>query len=453
MTEQLELLSKVTPINCEMNQMQYVPIEVVLEMSAIFAGLFFTVIAIIAVYYYAMDIRFRRWAISMFLFWIAFLPAFILVDFYYIGDFVSSLLRVYGAITVLKAFGYSPLRKYSNMVIHPTIFVIMVFYWIPIVFLGLPNTSGAMITSPLMAFAFAYAGREILNFTHNRTLGWMSAGFSYFSWSIFSIPLTLLPIIPQIVGFEYLQFISQCLVFVTMFLAFFGSITRRLERNLKLTEITGSLISHDLRNYLNVTQSALDLIEAKDEESEELLQTAKDTITKASEFIKNVRSILIDIGMHSIAMDDIDLTLLVNDVINRIKLEHQVDDSQLKVITHDSAFACTSPLMAQVIWNIIDNSISHSPDTPQVLVSIQTNNNSVIAISDKSGGLPDELKEKLLTRGNDANGLGLGLMLIREISNVCSVVLKVEDIYEEGSVIGTTYYLEFPAAGGIPGTH
>ncbi|MFW9850022.1 MAG: sensor histidine kinase, partial [Candidatus Thorarchaeota archaeon] len=430
--------------------MQYVPIEAMLEMSAIFAGLFFIVIAIVAVYHYAMDVRFRRWAISMILFWIAFLPVFVLANFYYMGDFISSLLRVYGAAILLKAFGYTPLRKYSNKTLHPILFVIMGAYWIPIVLFGFPNTSGAIISSALMAFAFAYAGREILNFTHNRTLGWMSAGLSYISWSIFSIPMILLPLFPQINVFGYLQFISQCLVLVTMFLAFFGSITRRLERNLKLTEITGSLISHDLRNYLNVTQSALDLIIAKDDDSEEMLQTAKDTITKASEFIKNVRSVLIDIGMHSIAMDDIDLSILVNDVINRIKLEHQVDDSQLEVIIHDSAVACTSPLMAQVIWNIIDNSITHSPDTPQIVVSIQTNSNAVVAISDKSGGLSEELKEKLLTRGNDANGLGLGLMLIREISNVCSVVLKVEDRYEEDSIIGTTYYLEFPAAGGIP---
>ncbi|MHA1908322.1 MAG: sensor histidine kinase [Candidatus Thorarchaeota archaeon] len=433
--------------------MQYVPVEAVLEMSAIFSGVFFALIAIGAVYHYSQDVRFRRWAISMVLFWIAFLPPNIFVGFTFLGDFISSLLRVFGTFMVLRAFGFKPLSKLSNAKLHTSIFLFLALYWFAIILLGLPNSTSAILCSTLMVLAFFYAGNEILNFTHNRTKVWLSAGVSYILWAIFSIPMILLPFIPEVVIFGYLQFMAQCLVLVTMFLAFFGSITRRLERNLKLTEMTGSLISHDLRNFLNVTYGALDLVETKDAESEDMLQTAKGTIEDASEFIKDVRTMLIEIGTYSTSMEDLDLTILVNKVIDRAKLEHGLTEKQVRITTDDIIFACTSPLMAQVVWNIIDNGIRHAPDSPEIQISIQEQSRVVVSISDCSGGIDEDIKEKLLGSRKNGDGLGLGLMLIREISNVCSVVLRIEDRLEGDSVIGTVYHLEFPTSGGIPANH
>ena len=429
--------------------MQYVPIEAVLEMSAIFAGVFFAVIAIIAVFHYSTDIRYRRWAFSHLLFWIAFLPLNFYGEFIYAGYFLSMLLKVHGSILVLRAFGFKPISRISNAKLHSTLSVILVLYWILVVALGLPITS-IILSSSLMAFAFAYAGLEILHYPQIQTKTWLSAGWSFLFWSVTSIPMIFLPFLPELVFFGYLQFIGQALVLVAMFLSFFASITRQLARNLKLTEMTGSLISHDLRNFLNVTSGALDLVEPRDEESEILLRTARDSIEDAGHFIKDVRTMLIEIGTLSTVTVDLDLTEMVNKVITRAMQEHGLDATQVQFTTDETILACTSRLMGQVIWNIIDNGIKHTSDSPEITISILVHGYVILSISDRSGGMSDDLKERLVGTYKNGNGLGLGLMLIREISDVCSVGLRVEDRVENDAVVGTIYHLEFPSAGGIP---
>jgi signal transduction histidine kinase len=430
--------------------MQYVPVEAVLEMSAIFSGFVFALIAIGAVYHYSQDIRFRRWAMSMVLFWTAFFPSNVFMDSTYLGDFISSLFRVFGSVLVLRAFGFKPFRNLSSGVLHTTIFVLLGLSWTPIVLLDIPNTTSAILSSALMAFSFSFAAYEILTFEHDKTRVWKATGLSYVFWAISSIPMILLPFIPEVVLFGYLQFIGQCFVLVTMLFSFFSSITRRLERNLKLTEITGSLITHDLRNFLNVTYGALNLVEPSNDESAEMIQVARDTIEDASQFIKDVRTSLLESDAYSTSMSDIDLTKLVEKVINRVKREHKLDDDQIILKTQEPVSACTTPMMAEVVWNIIDNGVKHAINTPEITITIHPYHNPVISIADKSGGMSRSLKEKLLSSDSTENNLGLGHMLIREISKVCTVGMMIEDRVERDTIIGTIFNLEFPAAGGLP---
>jgi len=430
--------------------MQFVPIEAVLEMSAVFAGVFFALIALAAIYFNSPDIRFQRWALSHVLFWLAFLPPNIFISWTYAGSFLSMLMKVYGCLLVLRAFGFSRISRIPNSRLHPATLIAIGLFWIPVVYFALPNTVGAIPSSILMALTFGFAAKQILTYPKNRTKIWLSAGVSYALWSVATIPMTLLPIIPEMVIFGYLQFIGQSLVLVTMFLSFLSSIRRRLERNLKLTEMTGYLISHDLRNFLNVTQSALDLAEGIDEESNEMIKTAKLTISSASHFIREVRTMLIDIGTHSTASVDIDLNILINEVLERVKMEHNLQEGQISFDAANAYYASTSPLMAQVIWNIIDNGIKHTQNQPEIKLNLSSNGKVNLSITDNAGGMDESIKQRILGDGSDGNGLGLGLMLIREISDVCGVTLRIEDRTEGDTIIGTTYHLGFPPAGGIP---
>ena len=430
--------------------MQYVPIEAFLEMSAIFAGVVFALIALAAVYIYSPDIKFQRWAFSHLLFWLAFLPPNIFIGLTYAGSFLSMFMKVYACVLLLRAFSFSRISRIPNSRLHPATLIAIGLFWIPVVYFALPNTVGVIPTSILMALTFGFAAKQILTYPKNRTKIWLSAGVSYMLWSIATIPMTLLPVIPEIVIFGYIQFIGQSIVLVTMFLSFFSSIRRRLERNLKLTEMTGNLISHDLRNFLNITQSALDLAEGADEESNEMIMTAKKTISAASHFIRNARAMLIDIGTHSTASVDLDINKLVNEVLERIKMEHNLQEGQLSFGKANTYYASTSPLMAQVIWNVIDNGIRHAQNPPEIILNLSSNGKVNLSITDNAGGMHESLKQRLLGDGSNWNGLGRGLMLIREISDICGVILHIEDRTEGDTIIGTTFHLGFPPAGGIP---
>ncbi|MHA1903965.1 MAG: sensor histidine kinase [Candidatus Thorarchaeota archaeon] len=419
-------------------------------MSAIFAGVIFAFIALAGIFYYSADIHYKRWAFSHILFSVAFLPPTLTVDFVYAGEFVSVLLRVYGGILLLRAFSCSRLSRIKNSKLHPSVFLILLLTWVPVILLSLPAATGAIPTSIFMAFSFAYAARKILTNEKDGTRMRLAAGASFLFWAIASIPMILLPFLPELLLFGYLQYIAQSFVLITMFLSFVQNSRRRMELNLKLMGVMGSLISHDIRNYLNVAYGAIELAEGRDFRSRELIETARSTLESATEFINNGRDMLVELGSHSTVSVDLDLTHLVRDVVTRSQHEHSLDGTSISFEAQESFYVSTSPLVAQVIWNIIDNGIRHAPNTPQVLLELSKEREITLSIEDRAGGLDKGLKKMILSSKNGTNGLGLGLMLVREISSMCQVELQINDVLEDEKVVGSNFQLTFKPAGGIP---
>lgn len=430
--------------------MQYIPVETVLEMSAIFAGVIFAFIALTGIFYYSADIHYKRWAFSHILFSVAFLPPTLTIDFVYAGEFVSILLRVFGCILLLRAFSCGRLSRIQNSRLHPTVFLILLLGWVPVILLSLPTASGAIPTSIFMAFSFAYAARRILTNEKDGTRMRLAAGASFLIWAIVTVPMTLLPFFSELLVFGYLQYIAQSLVLITMFLSFVQNSRRRMELNLKLMSVMGSLISHDIRNYLNVAYSAIELAEGRDLKSSKLIETARSALESATEFINSGRDMLVELGSHSTASVDLDLTHMVRDVVARSQHEHSLDDTSISFDVQKSFYVSTSPLMAQVIWNLIDNGIRHAPNSPHVLLELSKEKEITLSIKDRAGGIDEALKKKILRSKNGTNGLGLGLMLVREISSICQVNLQINDIVEDEKVVGSSFQLSFRPAGGIP---
>ncbi len=430
--------------------MQYLPIEFVLESSAIFAGVIFALVALFGIYYYSTDIQYRRWALTHLSFWIAFLPPNVFTGFPYLGDFISMIIKVYACILLLRAFNYRRLSKVPNHIVHPLTFVILGVFWLIIASYSLPSNISAMPTSFIMAIAFFYAAHEILNNTKDRSKIWLGAGISYLVWAVASVPMMFLPIFGEVIVAGYVQFIGQAAVMITMFLAFIGTTRRRIEENLRLTTIFASLLSHDLRNYLNVAQGAIELVEADDSESSEMLETARRSLDSASEFMTHLRGIWIDLGSQSIHIDDLDLCNVLQEVTHRVTKEHSLKAEQITVDCSGKFYVSTTPLISQVLWNIIDNSIRHSKEEPSISVSISSKNSVEISISDRSGGITPQIKKKLLAENGGTNGFGLGLMLVKEITTIYGIPIAIEDRMENGIVVGTTFTISLSHSGGIP---
>ncbi|MFW9920176.1 MAG: sensor histidine kinase [Candidatus Thorarchaeota archaeon] len=430
--------------------MQYLPIEFVLESSAIFAGVIFALVALFGIYYYSTDIQYRRWALTHLSFWIAFLPPNLFVGLPYIGDFFSMVLKVYASILLLRAFNYRRLSNIRNSVVHPTIFVGIALFWLLVSYFGLPSNTSAIPTSMIMAFTFFYVAREILYNKKDRSKIWISAGVSYLLWAVASLPMILLPLSAEVIIAGYVQFIAQAAVMITMFLAFIGSTRRRVVENLRLTTIFASMLSHDLRNFLNVAQGAVDLVQVTDDESVEMLETVQKSLSSAADFMNRIRSAWIDLGSHSNHVVDLDLCEVVNDVASRAIKEHSLRVEQIVTEGLERCYVSTTPLISQVIWNIVDNSIRHAHGNPEIEIFARASNSIILAISDRSGGLSHVLKKKLLSDEEVNNGFGIGLMLVKEITSIYGIPIEVEDRVENDEVVGLTFRLLLPHSGGVP---
>jgi signal transduction histidine kinase len=98
--------------------------------------------------------------------------------------------------------------------------------------------------------------------------------------------------------------------------------------------------------------------------------------------------------------------------------------------------------LKEILWNIFDNAFKHGSKELRVR-EISTKHNAILEISDRSGGLSEEIKEFLNSPDSlskpIAPGFGLGIILIRGFSIICGIDLQVEDIIEDSIILGTRF--------------
>lgn len=430
--------------------MQYLPVDPIIEQTALYTGAVFAAVVLLGVYYYSGDARYKRWALSQLAFWAAFLPPSLFNGVPLFGDFLSMLLEVLGAIILLRAFNYRRFSKASNRLIYSVVLVILLSLWLPVVMFTAPLSVPAIPSTVIMIYAFAYAARTILNETENRSVIWASGGWSYVLWFLASVPLVLLPMIPGVILARFIQILAQLGVTITLFISFIDNTKQRIQGNLKLATISGSLLSHDLRNYLNVAQGAIDLVNVKDEDSADMIATAMRALQSAVAFMHQTHNLWTELGSGPAYLTDIDLQSIVKEVVARAKQEHTLREGQISIELSERCYISSSSLIAQVIWNIIDNSIEHSKSEPIIRIKLLASSSIVLSIADWSGGIPEEQKERIMSRKSNPAGLGIGLMLVREISHIYGIPIKVEDNVEDGSPVGTVFTMTFPYSGGVP---
>ncbi len=424
--------------------MQVIPVEMALELMAIFAGVIFSVIALIGIYYFSAEMRYRRWASSQLFFSISFLPVNMFgPGLIYVGQFIAMLFRVIASLMFLKAFSWKPLRASPIPRLHIGAFIGTLLYWIPVVGFSLAPEYAAIPTSLLMAFSFGVVSYLILYRSITTTRFQQLVGSSFLIWSISSIPMTLLPFLEQIVFVGYIQYIAQSMVTIAMFLSFLEDMQMKTESNLRLTRVLGSMVTHDLRNFLNVARSAMELMDLSDPEDIKLHSIAIKALDSAGDFMNETRDEILALASMEGGKQDLDLGRLVEGVISRVTSEHRESDVKIEFPPIENCFVYTSPIIAQAIWNILDNGVRYSENGTGIAIHCVEGRGVELHISDRAGGLNDKIKSQMTSLESGTAGLGLGMTMIRELSTICDVHLNIADLIENGQVVGTTFILSF----------
>jgi PAS domain S-box-containing protein len=106
----------------------------------------------------------------------------------------------------------------------------------------------------------------------------------------------------------------------------------------------------------------------------------------------------------------------------------------------------------QVLSNLLDNAIRHTPDGTPVDVTLAASHGRVrVSVRDHGGGIAKELREELFSpfsrRASDQEGrfggLGLGLYICKGIVTLHGGTIGVES----DEVSGTTFFFELPTGG------
>lgn len=200
-----------------------------------------------------------------------------------------------------------------------------------------------------------------------------------------------------------------------------------------------TMLAHELRtpltSMLTYTQSVLRKLDrAQAVEPESLRRSLGVVVRQAIKQSKLIEQVL---DAARLASDQLplspvscDLTALVREVADLAQAlapEHTV-----AVQASGQAQAVVDPLrMEQVLVNLLDNARKYSPPGTRIEVRVAAELEAItVAVRDHGQGIPDEEHERIFQRfhrlQHDAQGVGLGLHISREIVRMHGGELKVE---------------------------
>lgn len=197
-------------------------------------------------------------------------------------------------------------------------------------------------------------------------------------------------------------------------------------------------VSHDLRTPLSAAKASVESLRNReitwtDEDREELLATADESLARLGRLVENLLDMsrlqagVLGLSLQPIALEEVvpraidDLGPLRGRVRSDVSIE-------LPEIVADAA------LLERVLVNLISNAVRYSPPAHQVLVTGGRQDDMVeIRVVDRGPGIPPEDRERVLLPfqrlgdRDNGTGVGLGLALARGLTEAMGGTLTPEE--------------------------
>ena len=210
-------------------------------------------------------------------------------------------------------------------------------------------------------------------------------------------------------------------------------------------------VAHEIKNPLGIIQGALEILK----KPEASLDTKETMIEYLEDEVRRLNRIIQDFLEFSRPRDPnfvkTDLTLLVKDVVQKVKLEWEPKGIEF-MISQDER-PCSGridpELISQVLLNLVKNACEACENVEIPKVSIETRlrgDTFKIKIKDNGHGIPEELIEKIFDPffTTKSKGTGLGLALVKRVIELHGGTINVESNQGEGAM----FIITLPASGG-----
>jgi heavy metal sensor kinase len=239
--------------------------------------------------------------------------------------------------------------------------------------------------------------------------------------------------------------------------AAFNEMLERLAALFKSQQRLVADVSHELRTPLTVVRGNAELMYAMgcaDIESIEAIVKESERMTRM------VQNLLLlsqaDVGQLPMKIKTLDLNKLIEDVARSANImsagRHEVDIG----VCGDLAARGDEDRMKQVLLNLVDNAIKHTPQDGHITISAECipsadkqHQQIKLSVSDTGPGIPQNdlphVFERFYrvdkSRSRDIGGAGLGLAIVRSIVEAHGGRIEVESTVG----VGTTFNVWLPA--------
>lgn len=210
------------------------------------------------------------------------------------------------------------------------------------------------------------------------------------------------------------------------------------ERREQRLEIFNRVLRHNLRNGLQVVNSALESAETEDDAERRLVGLARERLDELLTTAQTARRI--GRAFEALEIRDYDLADVFASLEERASAEHP--DHSIAVPSESATIEAASTL-EDALWELIENAVEHAGPDPDVAVDLDVRDDvAAISISDDGPGIPD-IERRTIESGEEtslqhANGLGLWIVHWTVAASGGDLTFEVDD--------GTTVRVTFPLA-------
>ena len=203
----------------------------------------------------------------------------------------------------------------------------------------------------------------------------------------------------------------------------------RLRRENERLDQFASIISHDLRNPLNVATLRLNL--AMEESESEHLEPVARSLERMETLIDELLT-LARMGEEITELDAVELETVVQHGWQNV----QTRESELS-ISSDAVLLADRSRLQQLLENLFRNTVEHGSTNPHsltVTVGILEDEDGFY-VADDGVGIPQELREEMLEFGRSGteDGTGLGLAIVERVAEAHGWSVTVTESEDGGA--------------------
>ena len=186
-----------------------------------------------------------------------------------------------------------------------------------------------------------------------------------------------------------------------------------------------SLVSHDLRNPLNVATGNLDLVrERLAEERMELSEV--DTVIRSLDRIEALVEDMLTLAKQGSAIDEtepVSLAAMIEECWTGVDTE----DAEL-VVAGDCRFQADRSRLRQALENLLANAVTHGGPSVRVEVG-PLDDGTGFYVADDGPGIPADIRATVFDAGvtTDRDGTGFGLKIVSEVADAHGWSVSVAD--------------------------
>jgi two-component system sensor histidine kinase ResE len=216
-------------------------------------------------------------------------------------------------------------------------------------------------------------------------------------------------------------------------------------------------VSHELRTPISMLQgyseAIMDDIAASEEEKKEIVKIIYEESLRMGRLVNELLDLArMEAGHISLDKKDVEIPSFIKRVTN--KFQGLAKDQEVRLTfewNRPSFAACIDPdRIEQVLTNLIDNALRHTPKGGYVKVDVKKKNKGfVIYVIDSGSGIPEEdlpfvferfyKADKARTRGR--SGTGLGLAIAKNIVEAHNGSIRVQSKVGKGTTF--SFYLPY----------